>query len=377
METVLIIAGEKSGDHHGAALVRELLKLSQSIEVVGIGGPEMREAGVKTEYDISQMGIIGVLEVLKHVPFIKKAINRMCELMDQKKPKLVILIDYPGFNLKIAKQAHSRGIKVLYYITPQVWAWGAGRIKNIAKYVHHAAVIFNFEHELFLKHGIQSTFVGHPLLESIDVKLKREEFFSKYDFSAENQIIGIFPGSREQEVLRNLPEMIKTANLFVRENPSFKVGVSLADNLPTDIYTQHLQDSILTKVFDNHALMKYSAVAVVASGTATLETVILRTPFVVVYRISPISSWIIQKFFIKIKNISLANIVAGKLIVPEFLQKNFKAEKILPVLNGMVKDEDIRNKMREGFNSVLQKLGTAGASSRAAKLAVSILRDEA
>ncbi len=375
MDTVLIIAGEKSGDHHGSALVRELLKIDSALNVFGIGGPSMRDAGVDTVYDISQMGIIGIWEVVKHLPFIHKAINHLKELIETKNPKLVILIDYPGFNLKIAQYAHSRGIKVLYYISPQVWAWGSGRIKKIAKCVDHMAVIFDFEQSLFSKHGIQSTFVGHPLLESVEVKLGREEFLSKYNLPSDNPILGLFPGSREQEIQRNLPEMVKTAHLFVQSNPNFKIGLSLADNLPIEIYAKHLEGTSITNVLDNQALMRYSALSIVASGTSTLESVILNTPFVVVYRVSPITYWIIKKIFIRIENISLVNIVAGKLVVPEFIQYDFKAEKIAPVLNDIMKDEKVRNEMCAGFELVRQKLGTAGASARVAKLAASILSE--
>jgi lipid-A-disaccharide synthase len=376
MNDILIIAGERSGDLHGAGLVRELLKLEPGLSFFGIGGPRMREAGVETEFDISQMAIIGFLEVVKRLPFIRNAIRRIETLIDDRKPSLVILIDYPGFNLKIAKIAHDKGIRVLYYISPQVWAWGEKRIPKIAQLVDHMAVILEFERELYRNHNVSVTFVGHPLLEVIHISLSREEFLQKYDLDGKAPILALFPGSREQEIHRLLPEMMKSAQYFVRMNPGSQVALSVSENLPLEIYDKCPSGIPARMVRDTYELMKYSTVMMVASGTATLESAIIGTPFVLVYRVSPLN-YMVAKRLVKVKNICLANIVAGREVVPEFVQRDFNPKRVADMLHKFLHDSGSREELLEGFDDIRRKLGTAGANARVAELAVSLMKDHA
>lgn len=368
----MIIAGERSGDLHGSYLVRELFRLRPEVKIFGIGGPKMRSEGVQTEFDISQMAIIGFLEVIKRIRFINSALARIRSLILDRKPGLVILIDYPGFNLKIAEFAHRRGIPVLYYISPQVWAWGRKRIKRIVESVDQLAIIFDFEKEFFSGYDINVTFVGHPLLETISISLSREDFFKKYGLDSNRPILALLPGSRDQEISRILPEMVKTAGQFLKRNPECQVALSVTEGLPDEFHSYKMDGFPISGVADTYELMKYSSVMMVASGTATLESAIIGTPFVVVYRLSPLSFWL-GKRLVKIKHISLANIVAGKQIVPEFIQGDFTADNVVPSLDAFLKDSAKRAELAAGFQKVTGRLGTPGASSRVARLALDLL----
>ncbi len=373
MANILIIAGETSGDLHGANLVRELHQLAPDCVVWGIGGVRMEAAGVKIEYHISQMAFLGFSEVIKHLPFIRKVLHRLQSLVELNKPDLVILIDYPGFNLRMAKFAHNRGIKVLYYISPQVWAWGKNRIKKIARRIDHMAVIFDFERQLYEAYHVPVTFVGHPLLDTIYIAPTREEFLRSYGLDSQSPILALLPGSREQEVQRLLPEMLSIAAEFKNHCPECQIAVSTTDHIPIKLYDDILQSFSCTKVTDTYALMAYATLMMVASGTATLESAIIGTPFVMVYRVSPLSYWL-GKRLIKIDHLALANVVAGKRVVPEFIQDEFCAATVVPALLNLLRSETERQKMKSEFAEIRQKIGNAGASHRVAELAVALLR---
>jgi lipid-A-disaccharide synthase len=231
MRNIFIIAGETSGDLHGSGLVRELRKIDPQLRIWGIGGERMRAAGTETEYDISQMAFLGFSEVVRHLPFIRKALRHIKSLLRERKPDLVILIDYPGFNLRIAAFAHRLGLKVLYYISPQVWAWGEKRVKKIARFVDRMAVIFKFEETFYHNHNVPVTFVGHPLLDSLQIRLNRDEFYKKYRLAADAPILALLPGSRVQEVRRLLPGMVEIAEQFKTAVPETRIAVSISEGI--------------------------------------------------------------------------------------------------------------------------------------------------
>ena len=373
MANIFIIAGESSGDIHGAGLVRELLEVNPELTIWGIGGSQMRTAGMKTEYDISELAFLGFSEVVKHLPFIHKVMKNIKDLIKKRKPDLVILIDYPGFNLRIAQFAHSLRIKILYYISPQVWAWAQNRVKKIARCVDQMAVIFEFEQKFYQKFHIPVSFVGHPLLDTMNISLSRPEYCQKYGLDNDRQVLALLAGSRHQEVERILPGMVKIAKQFKTRKTDCQIVVSVASNVSNDLYDTIIGNLDCVKVPETYPLMAYSTGMMVASGTATLESAIIGTPFLMVYKVSPLSYWL-GKRLIKIDSLAMANIVAEKKVIPEFIQKDFCSEKIVPVLLDIFSDSKTAQKMVEGFEEIRQKLGTPGASHRVAGLAISMMR---
>lgn len=371
---ILIIAGEASGDLHGSNLVRELLRLNPDINIWGIGGEKMRKEGMETEYDISQMNFLGFSEVIKHLPFIKQVFSRIKNLIREKKPKLIILIDYPGFNLRIAKFAHQLGIKVLYYISPQVWAWGKNRVIKIAKYVNLMAVIFDFEQDFYESHHIPVKFVGHPLLESLNIPLTKEEFFKQNKINPEYPVLALLAGSRVQEVNRLLPGMINVAKIIKDKIPNCQILVSRAEHVSVDLYHKIIGNLKCGLISDTYSLMAHATVMMVASGTATLESAMIGTPFIMVYKLSHFSYWLGKKL-IKVDHVAMANIVAGRSVVPEFIQNDFTQQKVVPVLLNLFEDSSKCDAMKSGFQEIRQKLGKPGASKRVAELALSMVAE--
>ena len=373
MAGILMVAGEASGDLHGAGVVRALKEQLPGVEVFGIGGPRMRAAGMETLFDISQTAVIGFTEVVKHLRFFRRMFRQMKALARQRHPDLAILIDYPGFNLRFAGFLHGNGVPVLYYISPQVWAWGQRRVRKIARVVDHMAVIFEFERDFYRRFGVPATFVGHPLLESLKVPLSEEEFLQRYKLDAGRPVLGLLPGSRVQEVKRLLPDMLRTAEAVRREVPECQIAVSRAANVPDEVFRDAGVGQGAVLVSETYALMAHSSALVVASGTATVEAAIIGTPFAVVYRVSPLSYWL-GKRLIRVDHIAMANIVAGERIVPEFVQREFRPPEVAQTVLSWIRDPAAAEAMRERLKNVRQKLGKPGASQRVAELALNLMR---
>ncbi len=368
---IMIIAGESSGDLHGAGLIREIRRLRPETGIVGIGGPKMAAAGMTCFYSTDQMAILGFTEVVRHFPLIRRVHNRLIRELEASPPDLLILIDYPGFNLRFAKQAKLRGIPVLYYISPQVWAWGTGRVPKIARLVDKMAVIFAFEEEIYRKAGLDVTFVGHPLLDSLPSGLDAELFKKEMGFSEETKLFGLLPGSRAQEVQKLLPEMIRTFRRLKKAFPELQGVVSQSPQLSPSFYKPFLSGE-LKLTAHTHALMQASHFMMVASGTATLEAVFYGNPFVVTYKISR-TSYFLGRFLVSVKNIGLVNIVAGRRIVPEFIQHNFRAEKMAPVIAGILTDRERYRNIQTDLQQIRTKLGSPGASARVAEMALKMM----
>ena len=366
-KSILIIAGEASGDSHGAHLVRELKKKRSELQFFGIGGDQMASENVETIVHVRDMAFLGFWEVLKCLPFIRHVYIKMVAILKERQPSLVLLIDYPGFNLRFAKKAKRRGVPVLYYISPQVWAWRKGRIKKIARRVDRMLVIFPFEKVFYQKEGLDVQFVGHPLKDVVRTKQSKDSFFQSVGLDSTKRTVGLLPGSREQEVRLLLPEMLKALNLIKNEIPDLQSLLGRAPTLPDDVYDSLLnQDRTPCSVRDKtYEVMAHSDVVMVASGTATLETAILGTPMVILYKMSPLS-FFIGRLLVKLKNIGLVNIVAGHEIVPELIQDEAKAETIAEKVLFFLKDEGQYIKVKKDLATVSQRLGEAGGSIRAA-----------
>jgi lipid-A-disaccharide synthase len=369
-----MIAGEASGDMHGAGLVKALKMKNPNLNIFGIGGDNMAREGVELIYHTRDLSFLGFFEVIKHLPFIQKVFSHMIACTKTQKPDLVILIDYPGFNLRFAEKAKKLGFPILYFISPQVWAWGRNRVKKMAKYIDRMIVIFPFEAEFYRQHNMDVRFVGHPLKDSMNKILPKTDFFNKFDLDIEKPVVGLLPGSRTQEVQKLFRLMIQSFQKMKKKIPELQAVVGLAPSLPDSVYAKILNhtDGILLIRDHTPEVMAYSDAVMVASGTATLETALLGTPMVVLYKMTPIS-YFIGRILIKIKNIAIVNIVAGKTIVPELIQNQANPGKIEKEMFDLLTNNKRRVAMIKQLSEVSQKLGEKGANNRAADVALEFL----
>lgn len=359
-----MVAGEASGDLHGAGVVRELRKRNPSVEVYGIGGDRMQAAGMQLVYHVRELSFMGFAEVLKHLPVIRSVEKTLEILLSVRRPDVLVLIDYPGFNLRFALKAKKRGIRILYYISPQIWAWYPGRVKRMKNVIDKMLVVFPFETELYRRYGIDAEFVGHPLLEILDEPQSRKDFCTRYGLDGSKRILGLFPGSRKQELERIFPAMLGAADLLIRSK-DVQVVVGAASILARDFVASFVREDLPVTIVHNatYDVMANADVALVTSGTATLETAFFGTPMVVVYKTS-LPSYAIGRLLVRIKNIGLVNIVAGKTIVPELIQRGVDASSLAREAAKYLDDENLRAETRAELRRVREKLGTAGASRR-------------
>jgi len=330
----------------------------------------MKKEGMELVYDIDKLSIMGFFEVLKNLGLIREVMKTMMKLAEQRRPDLVVLIDYPGFNLRFAKRVKKIGIPIAYYISPQVWAWGGNRVKKMKGLIDKMIVIFPFEVEIYKKFDIDCEFVGHPLLEVVRPILSKEDFQSKFDLRKNEVLLGLLPGSRWQEVERIFPIMLESAKLLELRIKNLKVMLGLAPTIKKErVQTILNQFKIEVKLIENltYDLMNHSDLLLVASGTATLESAILGTPFLVLYKTS-FWTYLFAKSLVSIPNIALANVVAGKKIVPEYIQSRAVpkdiAEEMYDILTNKQKYKSIQNELA----LVRERIGEVGASRKAAQI---------
>ncbi len=375
-KNILIVAGEASGDMHGANLVRELLRMDPNIKFFGMGGDMMKAAGVNISHHVREMAIVGIVEVISKLPLIKRAMKDMENLLDIIKPEVVVLIDYPGFNLRLAKRAKDRGIKVVYYISPQVWAWHKSRVKTIAKVVDKMMVVFPFEVPFYEAAGVNVEFVGHPLMDVVPVESERDEIRSRLGFNRSDTVIGLLPGSRKKEIELLLPEMVKAAGLIAKNREEVRFAVPVAGTLDIEYikgFTSGASAEI--NIFSGRAydVMAASDFLLVASGTATLEAAIVGTPMAMTYRMAPLT-YFIGRRLVNLEFGSLPNIIAGKGIIPEFVQHNATGEKMAEEVLKVLSDTGRMAEMKEDLRKVREALGGPGASRRAAEIVYKALQ---
>jgi len=370
---IMIIAGEVSGDFHGARLIAEIKKRGVSVNFFGVGGDMMRKEGVELAHDLRDLAVLGAVEIIKHYPQIKKIFYEMLALAIERKPDAVILIDYPGFNIRFARQLKKHNIPVIYYISPQIWAWGQHRKKIIAGCVDKMLTFFEFEKKFYSDTSLDVDFVGHPLIDTLKIDVSRDEFIKNNNLSPDKPIIGILPGSRKNEILKLLPIMLESAKIIGENNRDVQFILPEGESVPKDIFRNIVAQSdiigkIGIRVIDKqvHDTMAHSDIVLVASGTATLETACFETPMVIIYKVSFITS-ILARIVIKIPYIGLVNVVAGKKIVPEFLQYDAKPEKIAEYVLDLIGKKDKLEKIKTDLSEVRRKLGKPGAVARAAE----------
>jgi lipid-A-disaccharide synthase len=362
----MIIAGEASGDAHGAGVVRELKRRNPSVECYGIGGDKMEREGMTLTYHVRAMSFMGFVEVLKHLPHIRAVERTLEDLLRTKRPDVLLLIDYPGFNLRFARIAKKYGVRVLYYISPQVWAWKKGRLKKMKAIIDTMLVILPFERELYEERGIPVQFVGHPLLEEMHVAETHHEFCLRHGINPSHRMLGLIPGSRTQEIVGLFPTMLEAAELL-RKKYELEIVVAAAPNIPLELYRSMIPSGMPVTIAEHaaHAIMKYSHSAMVTSGTATLETGCFSTPMVVVYKTSWITYWL-ARLVVRIKTIALVNIVAGRTVVPELIQHDATPEHVAAVIEGYLTSPAHYAAVRKELSAVMLKLGDAGASQKVA-----------
>ncbi|MFA7288860.1 MAG: lipid-A-disaccharide synthase [Melioribacteraceae bacterium] len=376
MTNILIIAGEASGDLHGENLMREINAVDKSISFFGIGGEKMKSAGLKSFYSVSDMAFLGFWEVVKHLPFIRKVKKELIAAVIENNIKTVILIDYPGFNLNIAKKLKSLGIKVIYYISPQLWAWGQKRVEKVRTLVDKMIVIFEFEKEFYKKHRIDVEFSGHPLIDRLeDYKLlSKEDFYTKNNLEPAKEILLLLPGSRKQEISRIFPNVIKAAEKIANEF-NMQIVVANPDNIDKESYSQ-FAGNVRFKIISgyNYELFSYSKFGIIKSGTSTIEAAIFLLPFIVVYKTSGIT-YTIGKSLIKLDNIAMANIIAGENVVDELIQKDVSEQKIYKTVKKYLDNNKMYEELKNKLRIVKEKVGISGGSKKAAEIILKELNE--
>lgn len=352
-------AGESSGDLHGANLIRALRQSDPGLTCEGLGGVRMAEAGMMLRHDLASQAIMGFAEVVKSFPEIRRLFLDTVEYVVQSKPDCLVLIDYPGFNIRLARRAKAAGIHVVYYISPQVWAWKKKRIHTIAKAVDKMLVILPFEEALYRDIGVDCTYVGHPLMDQIDTTAITGEFRGEME-------IGVLPGSREQEIRRLMTTMIDVARGIRAKHPEARFIAPCVDaareRQVRALAGDFPLETVIGKVYE---VLDAARFCLVASGTATLETALFGVPMAILYKTSPLNYWIARRL-VKLDHIGLANILAGRGIVPEFIQHNACFQKVLPVALELIEDTARRKQMLEDLADLRNTLGGPGASMRAA-----------
>jgi lipid-A-disaccharide synthase len=371
---VLVIAGEASGDLHGANLVKAIRAVDPSIIFWGVGGRHMRAVGVRLLWDVARMAVIG-LPGVGRLRTIFRVFRLSSETLRRWRPHLVILIDYPEFNLQLARKAKQLGIRVMYYISPQIWAWRAGRVKTIRTRVDKMVVILPFEEAIYRQAGVNVSFVGHPLLDIVKVREPRELSRSHYMRSGRDFLVGLLPGSRFSELSRLMSVILDAASLLAERLPRVHFLMPLAPTIRPEQVAPYMRgrDLPLTVVEDNtYEIIQMCEIIVAASGTVTLETAILGTPLVVVYKVNPLTYWL-GKPLVRVRHVALANIVAGETVAPELFQHDATPERIAQEVMSILGDTRRQAWIRQRFADVRQKLGSPGASARAAAIVLHML----
>lgn len=375
-KTIMISAGEASGDLHAANLVKALHKIDASIQVKGMGSDKLREAGADVIIDCADIAVVGIVEVLANYRKIKQVLNQLADEIRNNPPDLLILVDYQEFNFRLAKVAKECGVKVLFYISPQVWAWRPHRVHKIGQLIDMMAVLFPFEEKFYQSANVPVTFVGHPLVDETRPDKTLEESFAAYQLDNNRQIVGLFPGSRKGEIKRVLPILLKSAALLKNKHPDIQYILPIASTLKiTDIepYIHGFESLDIHLVKDrSYNVMQVCNAIMTASGTATLEIALMGIPSTIVYRIAPLSYFILKRM-VTIDNIGLVNIVAEKDVVREFIQHEAKPQQIANEIDRLLTDNDYRNNMITELNKVRAKLGKEGGSLNVAQLAYEML----
>jgi lipid-A-disaccharide synthase len=370
---VLIVAGEASGDHYGGQLIREVTRIAPGVSFFGVGGASMREAGLRALSRSEDITVVGLFEVIRHLGVIRRALKSVTDSIKTERPDLVILIDFPDFNFRVARAARRSGVPVLYYISPQVWAWRRGRVKTLARLVDKMIVIFPFEVDIYRKAGVDVEFLGHPLVDVVRQSLKNPTVDRKG-----TPAIALLPGSRKGEIERHVPVMREAARIIKAAVPAATFTIPLAPTLTREDIERYLVNSpvpITVREGAFHEVVRSADVAVVSSGTATVETALLGTPMVVIYRLNPLT-FFVARLLIRVPYIAMVNLISGSLVVPELIQDKASADRIAREVLKILNDDATRQRMKEALAEFGRIIGDPGASRRIARRVVEFLYHE-
>ncbi|MGZ8143416.1 MAG: lipid-A-disaccharide synthase [Methylosarcina sp.] len=374
--TVLFSAGEASGDQHAAHMFLELKKHLPQLQGIGMGGAKMAEAGIDVRYDSSRIAVIGVVEVLKHYGEIRRALKLMQHIVKDERPDLLVCVDYKEFNFKLAKYARKLGIKVLFYVGPQVWAWRPGRVKKYGEVIDMMAVIFPFETAYYEAENVPVRYVGHPSVDKVHPRFSKSEDFARFGLSAERPVVGLLPGSRTGEIKRMLPVMLKAAATIAAALPEVQFILPQANSITDDLLQAYLQSArvkitvIKNKPYD---VIQCCDAIMTTSGTATLEIALLTVPMVICYKLAPMTYWL-GRWLVKTPFIGLPNIVAGQGIVKELIQHEASSDNLSAEILKILTDTGYARQMRENLQAVKAQLGQGGGSKNMAELALEMLK---
>lgn len=377
---VLIVTGEASGDLHGANLIRAAREIDPELHFFGIGGSRMAAAGCELLARGEELAVMGLVEIVGHYPAIRRAFNRLKAILQgATRPDAVVLIDFPEFNLRLAKVAKRCGVPVLYYVSPQVWAWRRGRVTKIAAVVDRLAAIFPFEPELYRGLDIQVEYVGHPLLDEFHVDTPRHEYLARLGIDPARPVVGLFPGSRHNELRYNLAVMLAAAERIRERYPEVAFLLPVAPSFSRQELEERLATHTLPLTLDDGSIYDTANAcdAILAvSGTVTLQIALVGTPLAIVYRMAPLT-YAIGRRLVKVPHIGLANIVAGEEVVREFVQEAATADNLAAEIVRILAEPDYARRVRQGLNKVRERLGEPGCSRRVAGMLLALLRERA
>ncbi len=368
---VFLVAGESSGDLHGASFVRALREILPGVHIQGIGGPKLRATGFECLYPAENLSIVGLPSV-QEARQVLRVFKRVKKILRENPPNLLVLIDFPEFNLRLAKYAKRCQVPVFYFISPQVWAWRTYRVRLIKRVVDKMAVVFPFEVDFYARHGYKVHFVGHPLVDVVKPALNRQTFCRLVGLTPEKPIVGIFPGSRRREVRDLLPLFVEAFNLVKLEKPEVQGVIVRAEGLPDDFFLNTHGIKVVKGY--QYDVMAQSEAVLLASGTVTLEATIVGVPMVVAYKLNRLSYWLAKRL-VKVPYASLTNLLAGKALVPELLQEKATPENLAKALLKYLNDREYNQKVRRELAKIKASLGPGGAAWRAAELAASLVKE--
>lgn len=374
--TVLFCAGEASGDQHAAHMFAEMQQLCPGIKGLGMGGAKMRQAGIEIRVDSSGIGVIGLVEILKHYGEIRRALAALKRIVADEKPDLLVCVDYKEFNLKLAQFAKRQGVKVLFYVSPQVWAWRPGRVKTYGKAIDMMAVIFPFETRYYEAEQVPVRYVGHPSVDKVVPRLGKAEDLALFNLDPAQPVVGLLPGSRGNEIKRMLPVMLAAAEKLAAERPQLQFILPQADSIADTELAAHLQQAqVSVRIIKGqpYDTIQCCNAVMTTSGTASLEIALLEVPMVIVYRLAAFSYWL-GKRLVKIPFIGLPNIIAGKAIVRELIQEQLTADNLAAEIRRLLDDSQYRENCIGGLREVKRQLGCGGGSRNMAELALEMLR---
>ena len=364
---LLVSSGEPSGDLYAGELVRHLRQGVPDLEVFGLGGERLKSQGARLIADVRELAVVGLVEVLRHLRRLRAVYARVLAEVDRERPAVAVLVDYAGFNLRLARALSGRGIPVVYYVSPQLWAWRRGRMRAVRRYVSHMMVIFPFEEPFYREAGVRATFVGHPLVELVRPAADASGFLAAQGLDPGRPVLAVLPGSRRQEIAYNLPPIAAALRLLRRQRPELQPALAVAPGLEASLFDAALGDLEVARVVGQaHALMGAAAAGIVASGTATVEAALLDLPSVVVYRLSP-WSYALGRPFVHVPHYAMANLIAERRLLPELIQTGFRPDAVAREV-GRLLGEDTRAEVKQGLAEVRRRLGGPGASARAAAL---------